>query len=202
MIASSESDIKRRSGLAWGAWDTMSKIWTAKYLPLKLKIEIFDASIVSILLYGCETWIINTSSENKLNTFANDCYRQILGINRIDKLPLATIYERVGRGQLITTIRRRQLGWLGHTLRRREDEPARQLALYEPNQRHGLGKKGAPPLSYTKDVIRSIYGDTKALKLTADDVIRTSQNRDESRRIIKEQDKQPRPKSIRTRKGP
>ena len=47
-----------------------------------------------------------------------------LGLLRLDdKIKLDYIYAQVNRRPLIYTINKRQLGWLGHTLRRDKDEP-------------------------------------------------------------------------------
>ena len=108
----------------------MDKIWSANHIPIKLKMNIFEASVLSILLYGCETWTITPQLEQRINSFATNCYRQMLDIKREDKIKLDNIYAQVNRRPLIYTINKRQLGWLGHTLRRDKDEPTTILALY------------------------------------------------------------------------
>ena len=49
---------------------------------------------------------------------------------------------------LANTVRKRQLGWLGHVLRRNDDETAKIFALYQPKERHGKHKVGRPQASY------------------------------------------------------
>ena len=54
MMKSTENDFERRRGLAYGAWNSMDKIWSANHKkPIKLKMNIFEASVLSILLFGC-----------------------------------------------------------------------------------------------------------------------------------------------------
>jgi hypothetical protein len=67
MISSFE-DFKRRKALAWTSFWDLNKIWQAKHVPTKLKINIFIASVLSVLLYGCETWIIITTTWRKRST--------------------------------------------------------------------------------------------------------------------------------------
>ncbi len=57
------------------------------------------------------------------------------------------IYARVNSGPLIEIACKRQLKWLGHILRKDDTVPAKQLALYEPEKRHGSAERGAPPPS-------------------------------------------------------
>ena len=128
--------------------------------------------------------MIDSKLENKLNSFANNCYRKILGIKLLDKIPLDDIYERVKKGPLINSIRKRQLGWLGHTLRRDDDEPIKQLALYVPEPSHGTTRRGAPPLSYLTQTVNLVFGDAKELKLTKKDVETAAKDRVQWRKRI------------------
>ena len=58
-MASTENDILSRISMAWGAFWKLTKIWKAEHLSLKLKLEIYSTAVLSILLYGCESWITN-----------------------------------------------------------------------------------------------------------------------------------------------
>jgi hypothetical protein len=148
MMKSTTSDFESRRGLAWSAFASMERIWKAEHLDLALKLRIFQASVLSVLLYGCESWVINDQLMSKINSFATSCYRALLGVGRLDKIANNEILTRVGKPPLINTVRRRQLGWLGHVLRRDEREPVRIFALYIPE--HGNPGRGKPPLTYLK----------------------------------------------------
>ena len=191
MMKSTESDFERRRGLAYGAWNSMEKIWSAKHIPIKLKVNIFDASVLSILLYGCETWIITPKLEQRINSFATNCYRQMLNIKRVDKVKLDNIYAQVNKRPLINTINKRQLGWLGHTLRRDKDEPTTILALYEPAVQHGQAKRGPKSLTYTSQISKLITGAKS--DMTSDQINAMAQDRNLWKRIINDQDKPPKP---------
>jgi hypothetical protein len=94
--------------------------------------------------------IVDANIESKINSFATTCYRALLGLKWSDRVPNEDIRVKVGRRPLINEVRRRQLGWLGHVLRRHEDEPAAIFALYVPE--HGTAKRGKPPLTYLKQI--------------------------------------------------
>ncbi len=117
-IASSEIDIRARKGLAWRAFWKMKDVFCSKTLPIRLKINIFEAAVISILLYGCESWIINKRANDALNSFATNCYRIILGIKKLDKVSNKRVYEQVGKDQITLQIHQRQLRFVGHSLRR------------------------------------------------------------------------------------
>ena len=80
MMLSSETDIKIRKGQAWGAFWKMKDIWKSIKISLTLKINIFKASCLSILLYGSESWIITQKLADNLYCFATNCFRNMQNI--------------------------------------------------------------------------------------------------------------------------
>ena len=51
-----------------------------KRLDMKTKIRIYDACVLSRLLYGSETWTLYSRQDKRLNIFHLRCLRKILGI--------------------------------------------------------------------------------------------------------------------------
>ena len=121
-------------------------------IPVHLKINIFKTAELTIYTYGCESWIIRPSDENSINAFATSCFRIILGIKRLDRVTNAEVYRRSAQTPLIATIRARQLRWVGHLLRRDKNEPAHELALYEPPINLGVTKRGKPNITYKHQI--------------------------------------------------
>jgi len=37
------------------------------------KIKIFNTCVKSVLLYGCETWLVTNEIQRKIQTFVNRC---------------------------------------------------------------------------------------------------------------------------------
>jgi hypothetical protein len=55
------------------------------YLPVsykKLKIKIYKTVILSVVLYGCETWSVTLSEERRLRVSDNRVLRRIFGPKR------------------------------------------------------------------------------------------------------------------------
>jgi hypothetical protein len=86
MMLSSTTDIKVRKGQAWKVFWKMKNICKLTTILIHLKINIFKASCLSILLYGWENWIITNKLESTLNSFATSCFRIMLGIKRLDTI--------------------------------------------------------------------------------------------------------------------
>ena len=158
MVASGSSDLKRRKSLAWCAFLKLGQLWKSPHIPIAIKVKLFNTTCVTILLYGCESWVISQDMENKINAFATSCYRVMLNVKRIDHILNTTVYSMSNTVPLIHLVRHRQLKCLGHILQMSKEEPARRYALYIPT----IGKRrpGWPRTSYLTYVQR-LLGDNE-----------------------------------------
>ena len=98
--------------------------------------------------------------ENIINSFGTSCYRIMLDIRRIDRVPNATIYSLTETAPLIETVRLRQLRFLGHVLGLPENEPVREFAMYVST--HGRRKPGRQRTLFT-NYIHCLLGDPDSL---------------------------------------
>ena len=87
-------------------------------LSLQNKIRIFGTNVKSVLSHGSETWRVTKTNTNKLQTFINKCLRYVLQIRCPEMIPYEELWERTGQEQIITEIKRRKWGWIGHTLQK------------------------------------------------------------------------------------
>ena len=136
----------------------LEQLWKSLHISIATKVKLFHTTCVTILLYGCESWVISKDMENKINAFATSCYRVMLNIKRIDHVLNTTVYSMTNTVPLIYLVRHRQLKFLGHILRMSKEEPARRYALYIPT----IGKRrpGRPRTSYLNYVQR-LLGDNE-----------------------------------------
>ena len=155
-MASSACDLKRRKSLSWCAFWKLERLWKCPHLSISTKVRLFNTTCVTILLYGCESWVISQEMESRINAFATSCYRIMLSIRRTDHVPNTTIYAMTMTTPLFNRVKSRQLRFLGHILRLPDEEPARQYALYTPP--HGRRKAGRPRTLYLT-YIQRLLGD-------------------------------------------
>ena len=179
MMASSESDIKRRRALAWVAFWKLGKIWKSNHIPTQLKLNIFRTSCLSILLYGCESWVLTQKLEDYINSYATNCYRIILGICYQDRVSNATIYQMTNQQPLSHLIQKRQLKWLGHILRKPNDELINIYAFYDPL--HGTRRKGRQRILYHQYIANSI---NRAISLSPAEIRNAAQDRSQWRKLV------------------
>ena len=113
-----DKEIDRRIGKAASTMSKLSKrVWENKCLTTNTKIRIYQACVLSTLLYGSESWTTYMRQERRLNTFHLRCLRRILGIRWQDKVPNSEILARTKVHSMFSLLSQRRLRWLGHTHR-------------------------------------------------------------------------------------
>ncbi len=86
----------------------------------------------SILLYGCETWLVRVADERMLEVFDSDSIRRILRVRRRDCIPLVELRRRPCPASIPALFVQRRLRWFGHAAKRPEDELIKDLLLPTP----------------------------------------------------------------------
>ena len=136
-----------------------SRVWTNTKLTVKTKMAVYNACVISTLLYGSETWTTYARQERRLNTFHLRSIRRILGITWVDKIPNTEVLARAGTPSIFTLLRHRRLRWLGH-VRRMPDDRIPKRVLYG-QLASGNRTTGRPKLRF-RDVVKR---DMKAVDI-------------------------------------
>jgi hypothetical protein len=92
---------------------------------------------MSVLLYGCETWKTTQETINKLQTFVNLRLRNILRICWPKTISNKELWETTQQIPISSEIMMRKWKWIGHTLRKDQNNITRQRLVWNPQ-----GKKG------------------------------------------------------------
>ena len=155
-----DAEIDKRIGKAASTPARLTaRVWSSPKLSVKTKMAVYDACVISTLLYGNETWTMYAGQERRLNSFHLRSIRRILVISWQDKVTNADVLSRAGLPTLYTLLRQRRLRWLDH-VRRMEDGRIPKDILYGEL---ALGRRttGRPHLRY-KDVCKR---DMKAVDI-------------------------------------
>ena len=88
--------------------------------------------VMSIFLYACESWILTTDTERRIQAMEMRCLRKLLGITYRDHISNEEVRNRTRQAtgpheDLLTTVKRRKLKWYGHITRSSgicQDNPA------------------------------------------------------------------------------
>jgi len=79
----STPEILRRIGLASIIFGRLANVWKRTGLSLQTKIRLYNAVVISVPLYGSETWTHLKTDEGRLQAFHMNCQRRILGIRLV-----------------------------------------------------------------------------------------------------------------------
>jgi hypothetical protein len=95
-------------------------IWKSN-ISFPVKIKLYKSLILSILLYGCESWTLTANTEHRIQAFKNKCYR-ILNIFFLLHKTNTFIRDKVvkyagNQEHLITVVKHCKLAWFGHVNR-------------------------------------------------------------------------------------
>jgi hypothetical protein len=63
-----------------GAFTRPRKIWMAHYVNKDTKIKLVNVYVKSVLLYGCQTWLVTCEIQRKFQSFVNRCLQCIMKI--------------------------------------------------------------------------------------------------------------------------
>ena len=112
------NEIQRRINLASSAFGRLSKrVFGNQNLTIHTKIAVYDAVVISTILYGCETWVPYHRHIRLLESFQIRRLQIILGLRWWHKVTHSEIRSRAGFPSIKSILLRRQLRWLGHVIR-------------------------------------------------------------------------------------
>ena len=140
-VSSTEKDIDTRLTKAWTAIDSLSIIWKSDLID-KMKRSFFQAAVVSILLYGCTTWMQTKRLEKKLDGNYTRMLRAILNKSWRQQPTRHQLYSHLPPITKTNQVRRtRHAGYC----RRSRDELINDVLLWTPT--YGRAKAGRPAWS-------------------------------------------------------
>jgi len=109
------------------------KIWKNKCISLKVKMRLYEAIVLSALLYSAEVWPLTATLTKK----AERCpahhrwQRSILGISWKDRVTNDAVRVRTGQHSMDDILSERRLHWLGHVIRMDHQHIPRQALHWE-----------------------------------------------------------------------
>lgn len=185
-----EKDVDNRIHAAHVAFGRLShRVFQNKDLRMGTKLMVYQAVVISTLLYGCETWTLYRRDIKKLERFHQQKIRSIMHIKWDDYISNVMVLERANMTSIESTIISHRLRWSGHVHRMSDDRLPRQILYSELST--GKRPPGAPMKRFKdqlKETLRnvSINPDTWCnlaedrmswRKTTSDAVLLFEQNR-------------------------
>ena len=96
----SDTEIKRRIGIAKTVYKKMERLLTSRNVDLGTRIRLLKCYVWSTSrLYGCETWTVSKTMEARLQTakmWLMWFYRRMLKVSWVEKVSNAKVLRRAG----------------------------------------------------------------------------------------------------------
>ena len=153
-----DAEVSRRISSAASAYGRLKHVWKLERLSLEVKLQLYNAFVLSALLYCCETWSPLDLHLSRLQTFHNRCVRWIKGFTLCDRITNKALHEFGVRSYDVAQyIEQRRISFVGHLVRR-EDSFAPKMMLFahftgEDSRSRGVGR---PIRSYCQVVATSL----------------------------------------------
>ena len=147
-----DQEIATRLGKASTTFGRLTKrVWKNRHLSIRTKVRVYEACVLSILLYGAESWATYRPQESKLSAFHTFNLRFILGKTWEDRMTNEEVFKITGSGPLSSRLKFFRLRWAGHVNRMPCDRIPR-LLLHGVLE-EGTRQTGRPRLRF-KDVLK------------------------------------------------
>ena len=125
-----DTELNARIGKASTAMARLAtRVWDNSMLTTNTKMKVYQACVLSTLLYSSETRTLYSRQERRLNTFHLRCLRRILGIPWQDHVQNKQVLDQAGIQSVFAILSQKCLRWLGH-VRRMQDGRIPKDILY------------------------------------------------------------------------
>lgn len=108
-------------------------------------MKVFKSLVLSILLYGCESWTMTAETTRRIQAYETKCFRRLLDISWKERKSNDFVRSQVAQFTgpqelLLALVKRRKLSWFGHIRRKSLPKTVLQETL-EGGRRRGRQTK-------------------------------------------------------------
>ena len=139
----SKADISRRISLGYAAFNNYKKAWNKK-IPLQKRLLLYEALVVSVLMYNSSCWAAPKSVLEKLDVVHRRHLRSILNYRHPNIISNVNLYKRCNTEPLSVRVVHSRWRMLGHVLRGPLEGPAYSSLTFAINTLAKPGRVGRP----------------------------------------------------------
>ena len=148
-----DAEIRLRVRKAQGAFSAMRSVLTDRDLPLKTRGNYYKVLVLTVLLFGSESWAVTAKHLDQLAVFHRKCVRAMAHTSmwktRVHRVTTASLLEKAGIAPLIHYFDKRLLQWAGKLARMPLTRmPRRMMTAWAPHSRpRGMAKSWGQTLN-------------------------------------------------------
>jgi hypothetical protein len=121
-----QEEIKKRSNSGNACYHSVQNLMSCCLLSKNVEVGIYKATVLPVVLYGCETWSLTLREEHELRAFESRVLRRIFGPKRDGvmggwrKLHNEELHDLYSLPSIIRIIKLRRMRWAVHVARMEE----------------------------------------------------------------------------------
>ena len=141
-----QEEIKSRLKSGNACYHSVQNLLSSGLVSRNIKIKIYRAVILPVVLYGCETWSLTLWEELRLRMFENRVLRRIFGPKRDEvtgewrKLHNEELNDLYSSPNIVRVIKSRRMRWVGHVARMGERRGVYRVLVGKPEGKRLLGR--------------------------------------------------------------
>jgi len=143
------TDIKQRLSKARAAFNNLQNVWKSGQYTTRIKLKLYNSCVIPTLLYGSECWRMTEADQQKLSTFHTKSLRRILRVFWPNKISNQDLLSRCKQENMNTIIKRRRWRWIGHVLRKDQQDLTKTALFWTPE---GKRRRGRPRITWRRTV--------------------------------------------------
>ena len=166
-----DDEINYRIQQASRAYGRLRKrVFSNKNITLSTKVMVYNAVVISSLLYGSETWALYSHHSRLLKNFHMSSLRKLLGVSWKDKVPDTEVLFRTKSVSIDNIVSRKLLRWTGHVIRMDNSRLPKQFLYGELSQgQRAVGRQKKRYRDQVSCVLRSCHIPYSQLESLASD---------------------------------
>ncbi len=149
-----DTELASRMSLASRIFGSLCRrVFRNSDIEIRDQMRIYDAKVLSVLLYNAEVWTLREKQMQKLEAFHMKHIRYICGKTRLDRMRNTALLKMAGTESIRAKIFRKRMNWvyiLGHQPFERLPRGVMYLSASEKRAR------GAPPLHWSKQASETL----------------------------------------------
>ena len=146
--------LRSREDAIWvgqGKLNELASVLYGRRFSWKFRGKVYKVCVRSVMAYGSEKWNVKGIEAGILQRTERAMVRRMCGVKLADRLNTLGLMERLGlEDSVLEVVRRSGLRWLGHVLRREDDDPIKMAWRLDKDVMRGRGR---PKMTW-KDIMK------------------------------------------------
>ena len=145
-MVTASHEIKRRLLLGRKAMSNLDSILKSRDITLPTKIHTVKLMVFSVVMYGCESWIIKKAEHRRIDAFKLWCWRRLLRVSWTARRSNQSILKEINPEYSLEGLMLK-LQHFGHLIQRADSLKTLTMGKIEGRRRRG--RQMASPAQWT-----------------------------------------------------